>query len=74
MKGKAILEQNFEPMFKLSLAAKDAGLINESASRHQLDVPLFATIRDRMLKGAEEHGDEDMIATWFESAPADVEP
>jgi 3-hydroxyisobutyrate dehydrogenase len=73
MKGKAILEHNFEPMFKLALAAKDAGLINESASRHDLDLPLFATIRDQMLKAAEEHGDEDMIATWFASAPAGVE-
>jgi 3-hydroxyisobutyrate dehydrogenase len=72
MKGKAIREHNFEPMFKLALAAKDAGLINESAERHDLDLPLFATIRDRMLQGTEEHGDEDMIATWFTSAPAGV--
>jgi 3-hydroxyisobutyrate dehydrogenase len=73
MKGNAILEHNFEPMFKLALAAKDAGLINESASRHDLDLPLFATIRDQMLKAAEEHGDEDMIATWFASAPSGVQ-
>jgi 3-hydroxyisobutyrate dehydrogenase len=73
MKGNAIIEQNFEPMFKLALAAKDAGLINESASRHDLDLPLFATIRDRMLEAAKEHGDEDMIATWFASAPAGVQ-
>jgi 3-hydroxyisobutyrate dehydrogenase len=72
MKGKAILEHNFDAAFKLSLAAKDAGLINESASRHDLDLPLFATIRDRMLAAAQEHGDEDMIATWFASAPAGV--
>jgi 3-hydroxyisobutyrate dehydrogenase len=72
MKGKAIREHNFEPMFKLSLAAKDAGLISESAERHDLDLPLFATIRDRMLQGTKEHGDEDMIATWFTSAPAGV--
>jgi 3-hydroxyisobutyrate dehydrogenase len=73
MKGKAILEHNFEAAFKLSLAAKDAGLINDSASRHDLDLPLFAMIRDRMLQSAKEHGDEDMIATWFASAPAGVE-
>jgi len=28
MKGKAILERNFEPMFSLTLAAKDARLVN----------------------------------------------
>jgi 3-hydroxyisobutyrate dehydrogenase len=72
MKGKAILDNNFAPSFRLSLAAKDAGLINETADRRELDLPLFATIRDRMLQGAENHGDEDMIATWFTSAPDSV--
>jgi 3-hydroxyisobutyrate dehydrogenase len=74
MKGKAILEHNFEPMFKLALAAKDAGLIEEAARRRDLDLPLFATIRERMLKGAEQHGEEDMIATWFTSAPRAFAP
>jgi 3-hydroxyisobutyrate dehydrogenase len=72
MKGKAILEHDFEPMFRLKLAAKDAGLIEESAKRHQLDLPLFATIHRRMAEGVEQHGDEDMSATWFTSAPAGV--
>ncbi len=72
MKGKAILEHNFDPMFKLALAAKDAGLITESAAEHGLDLPLFAAIRDRMLAGADGHGEEDMIATWFTSAPTGV--
>ncbi len=69
MKGTAILERNFEPMFRLALAAKDAGLVEDSARRHGLELPLFSTIRDRMLEGAQEHGDEDMVATWFTSAP-----
>lgn len=70
MKGKAILEQDFEPMFKLSLAAKDAGLIVDAARRRDLDLPLFATVSERMRQGAQEHGAEDMIATWFASAPS----
>jgi 3-hydroxyisobutyrate dehydrogenase len=70
MKGKAILERNFEPMFSLTLAAKDARLVEESAGRHGLDLPLLATIHKRMAKGVEEHGEEDMIATYFTSAPA----
>jgi 3-hydroxyisobutyrate dehydrogenase len=72
MKGKAILERNFEPMFRLKLAAKDAGLVRESAERHELDLPLFATISERMAAGIDEHGDEDMSATYWTSAPAGV--
>jgi 3-hydroxyisobutyrate dehydrogenase len=72
IKGKAILEQNFEPMFRLKLAAKDAGLIEESAERHGVEVPLFSVIREQMSRAAQEHGDEDMAATYFASAPARV--
>jgi 3-hydroxyisobutyrate dehydrogenase len=72
IKGKAILEQRFEPMFRLSLAAKDAGLVEEAATGHGLDLPLFRAIRERMEAGSRKHGDEDMSATWFESAPAGI--
>jgi len=70
LKGKAILERNFEPSFKLSLAAKDAGLAVQSAERHDLDLPLLTTIRARFEQGAREHGDEDLSATYLTSAPA----
>jgi 3-hydroxyisobutyrate dehydrogenase len=69
LKGKAIAERNFEPSFRLTLAAKDARLIEESAQRRELDVPLFSTIRRRLAEGAKDHGDEDMIATYWTSAP-----
>ncbi len=69
MKSKAIAERNFEPSFRLELAAKDAALIEESAARHDLDLPLFSVIRERMAEGAKEHGDEDMCATYLTSAP-----
>jgi 3-hydroxyisobutyrate dehydrogenase len=72
IKGKAIVERNFEPSFRLQLAAKDADLVVQAARRHELDLPLFATIQQRMQQGAAEHGDEDMSATWFTSAPASV--
>ncbi len=70
MKGNAIVERNFEPMFRLTLAAKDARLVEESAQRHGIDVPLFSTIRRRLAEGAKDHGDEDMSATYWTSAPA----
>jgi 3-hydroxyisobutyrate dehydrogenase len=71
MKARAILEDNFEPMFSLKLAAKDAGLIEESAKRHGVRVPLYSVIREQMQRAAEHgHGDEDMSATYFASAPS----
>jgi 3-hydroxyisobutyrate dehydrogenase len=70
LKGKAIAERNFDPAFKLALAAKDAGLVVESAARHDLDLPLFALIRDRMSEGATDHGEKDMCATYLTSAPS----
>jgi 3-hydroxyisobutyrate dehydrogenase len=69
VKAKAIIERQFEPMFRLSLAAKDADLVVQSARRHELDLPLFEAICERMREGTAEHGDEDMSATWFTSAP-----
>jgi len=70
MKGKAIIERDFEPSFKLSLATKDAALADESARRHQLDLPLVASIRQRFEQGAREHGDADLCATYLTSQPS----
>lgn len=70
MKGRAITQRDFEPAFRLALAVKDAGLVEESARRHGLDLPLAAAIRRRMQQAVEEHGDEDMSATYWTSAPA----
>jgi 3-hydroxyisobutyrate dehydrogenase len=69
MKSQAITEGNFEPMFRLALAAKDAALVRDAARAHGLDLPLFETISQRMAQGIDAHGDEDMIATYFTSAP-----
>jgi 3-hydroxyisobutyrate dehydrogenase len=67
MKGNAMIERNFEPMFRLELAAKDARLVAESAERHDLDLPMLSAIADRMTQGAEAHGDKDMAATYLTS-------
>jgi len=68
MKGHAIIERDFEPSFKLALAAKDAALVEESAERHELALPLISTIRRRLEEGVPEHGDEDFSATFLTSA------
>jgi 3-hydroxyisobutyrate dehydrogenase len=70
MKGKAMIERDFEPSFRLSLAAKDAGLVEDAARRRELDLPLVRTIRERLEQGTDAHGDEDMSATYLTSAPA----
>lgn len=67
-KGKAMIERSFEPSFKLRLAAKDAALLEEAARRHDLDLPLIATVRRRLEEGAESYGEEDMAATYRTSA------
>jgi 3-hydroxyisobutyrate dehydrogenase len=70
MKGQAIAERDFEPAFSLTLAAKDAGLVQESAERHGLDLPVVAAVRRRLDQGVAEHGAKDFSATYLTSAPA----
>ncbi len=70
LKGKAMMERDFTPSFSLKLAAKDAGLVEEAAARHDLKLPAVSAIRRRMEEGIPEHGDDDMSATFMTSAPA----
>ncbi len=69
VKGKAILARDFEPMFRLELAAKDARLIDAAARARHMHLPLFAAIAERLTEGVAEHGDEDMSASYLTSAP-----
>ena len=69
MKGKAIAERDFEPSFRLRLAAKDASLVQESAERRGMDLPLVRAVRARLSQGAQAHGEKDMSATYLTSAP-----
>jgi 3-hydroxyisobutyrate dehydrogenase len=70
MKGQAMIERDFEPSFRLALAAKDAALALELAERHDLDLPLVRTISSRLAEAVTEHGDEDLAATFLTSAPS----
>jgi 3-hydroxyisobutyrate dehydrogenase len=69
MKAKAMIERSFEPSFRLALAAKDARLANELAERLGLDLPALRAIAARLAAGAEQHGEEDVAATFLTSAP-----
>jgi 3-hydroxyisobutyrate dehydrogenase len=70
MKGAMMIQRDFPASFKLALAAKDAGLVADAARGHGLDLPLVDTVREQMARVAEEHGDEDMAATFLASAPS----
>lgn len=69
MKGRAMMAREFEPSFRLRLAAKDAGLVADAVEVHGLDLPLVTAIRDRLEQGIPEHGEKDMAATYLTSAP-----
>lgn len=69
IKGKAMLEGDFEPSFRLALAAKDAGLALDAAASAGLELPMLKAIRERLDQAAAEHGDKDMAATYLLSAP-----
>lgn len=72
MKAAAIAERDFEPAFRLALAAKDAALVEEAAGRHELDLPLVRAIRERLAEGARKYGDRDFSATYLTSAPRPI--
>jgi 3-hydroxyisobutyrate dehydrogenase len=69
LKGKAMLERDFEPTFALELASKDARLAVESAERAGLDLPALKAISARMQEAVPEHGKEDLSVTFLTSAP-----
>lgn len=69
MKAAAIAAGDFAPSFRLALAAKDAGLVEEAVARRGLDLPLVPAIRARLEESVPAHGDEDVIATYRASAP-----
>ena len=71
LKGAAMTKHSFaDPAFKLALARKDAELILEAASREGLELPIMEAVTERLRRAeADGHGDEDMAATYWASAP-----
>jgi 3-hydroxyisobutyrate dehydrogenase len=66
LKGKAIVDRQFDAQFKLETAHKDALLIRELAARTGIELALVDAIEDRFARAiAAGHGDEDLIATWY---------
>ncbi|MEA2209541.1 MAG: 3-hydroxyisobutyrate dehydrogenase [Solirubrobacteraceae bacterium] len=71
LKGRAMLERDFEPTFALKHATKDAKLAVAAAQRLDLDLPVLRAIAERMQQAVRDHGDEDLSATYLTSAPGD---
>jgi 3-hydroxyisobutyrate dehydrogenase len=69
MKGRAMIERDFTPLFRLSLAAKDASLVRAAARARGLDLPALDVIARRLAQGAKEHGEKDFSATYLTSTP-----
>jgi 3-hydroxyisobutyrate dehydrogenase len=69
LKGGMMLDRDFPASFKLELAAKDARLAEKAAADSGLDLPVVKAIAQRLTAGSEQHGDEDLAATYLVSAP-----
>lgn len=72
LKGEAMIGHAFDdPAFKLALARKDSELILEAAGRHQLELPIMEAVTERLRRAEREgHGEEDMAATYWATAPS----
>jgi 3-hydroxyisobutyrate dehydrogenase len=75
MKGSEMIERSFEdPAFRLSLSRKDSDLVLEAAGQARLEVPIMQAVTDRLRRAeAEGHGEEDMAATYWATAPNTAE-
>jgi 3-hydroxyisobutyrate dehydrogenase len=66
LKGAAIVEEAFDPQFKLETALKDVGLVRELAERSGVELPAVEAAERQFARSVElGHGDEDMAATWY---------
>ena len=66
LKGKAMLEGQFDAAFALDAATKDAGLIVDAAQSAGTDVAIVEVARRYLVAASEAgHGDQDMAATFL---------
>ena len=74
LKGKAMIERRFDdPSFRLALSRKDADLVLEACADAGIELPVMEAVAARLHRAEQEgHGDEDMAATYWVSAPTDA--
>jgi 3-hydroxyisobutyrate dehydrogenase len=71
LKGPAMMQRDFSDVsFSLSLARKDAQLALAAAAEAGLTLPMMEGALSRLRRAEQDgHGDEDMAATFWASAP-----
>lgn len=70
VKARAMIERSFPESFKLSLALKDARLVREAAAEAGLELPAVEAVERQFARAVEAgHGDEDLAAAYWASAP-----
>jgi 3-hydroxyisobutyrate dehydrogenase len=74
LKGPAMIKRAFDDVsFRLALARKDADLVLAAAADVGLELPIMEGVVTRLRAAeADGHGDEDMGATYWASAPSDA--
>jgi 3-hydroxyisobutyrate dehydrogenase len=74
LKGPAMMKRAFDDVsFRLALARKDADLVLAAAADVGLELPVMEGVVTRLRAAeADGHGDEDMGATYWASAPSDA--
>jgi 3-hydroxyisobutyrate dehydrogenase len=74
LKGPAMIKRAFDDVsFRLALARKDADLVLAGAADVGLELPVMEGVVTRLRAAeADGHGNEDMAATYWASAPSDA--
>src|ERR1035437_2203040 len=73
IKGGQMIDRSFDdPAFRLALSRKDADLVLAAAAQAGLEVPVMQAVAERLALAEQAgHGDEDMAATYWATAPTD---
>jgi 3-hydroxyisobutyrate dehydrogenase len=74
LKGPAMMKRAFDDVsFRLALARKDGDLVLAAAADAGIELPVMEGVVTRLRAAeADGHGDEDMAATYWASAPSDA--
>ena len=76
LKGPAMIDRDFaDASFRLALARKDSDLVLAAAENASLELPMIEAVAARLRRAEHDgHGDEDIAATYWVSAPSGVAP
>lgn len=71
LKGKAMMNHSFDQVsFRLALSRKDGELMLAAAGQAGVELPIMNAVVERLRSVEGEHGDDDMAATYWASAPS----